>query len=71
MMFFTTTSRGCPCFSYIAMRKQGSMTTIITNDAALVPELSFSKKKSGKPTIRARGAYQIARVYVLDFRSAP
>lgn len=71
MMFFTTTSRGCPCFSYIAMRKQGSMTTIITNDAALVPALSFSKKKSGKPTIRARGAYQIARVYVLDFRSAP
>ncbi len=47
------------------------MTTIITNDAALVPALSFSKKKSGKPTIRARGAYQIARVYVLDFRSAP
>ena len=49
MMFFITTSRGCPCFSYIAMRKQGSMTTIITNAAALVPALSFSKKKSGKP----------------------
>jgi hypothetical protein len=61
MMFFATTSRGCPCFSYIAMRKQGSMTTIITNADTLLPALSFSKKKSGKPTIRATAKQMICR----------
>ena len=39
MMFFTTTSRGCPCFSYMAKRKQGSLTAIIAIDARLVPVL--------------------------------
>ena len=47
MMFFPTTSRGCPCFSYMAKRKQGSMTAIIAIDARLVPVLSLSRKKSG------------------------
>ena len=37
------------------------MTTIITNDAALVPALSFSKKKSGKPTMRATAKQTICR----------
>ena len=49
----TMVSRGCPCFSYMAKRKQGSMTSIITNAAALVPVLSFKRKKSGKPIARA------------------
>ena len=60
-MFFTTTSRGCPCFSYMAMRKQGSMTSIITNAARLVPALSLSKKKSGSPIRRAAEKHIICR----------
>lgn len=35
--------------SYMATKKQGSMTTIITIAARLVPALSLSKKKSGSP----------------------
>ena len=61
MMFLTTTSRGCPCFSYMAMWKQGSMTAIITIDARLVPALSLSKKKSGSPKIRAAAKQMICR----------
>jgi len=60
-MFLITVSRGCPCFSYIAMRKQGSMIMIITNAAKLVPVLSFSKKKSGKPTMSAAAKQTICR----------
>ena len=37
------------------------MTTIITNAAALVPALSFSKKKSGKPIMRATAKQTICR----------
>ena len=61
MMFFATTSRGCPCFSYMANKKQGSMTTIITIAARLVPALSLSKKKSGSPKIRAAAKQMICR----------
>ena len=50
MMFLISVSRGCPCFSYMANRKQGSITRIITNAARLVPVLPLSKKKSGSPT---------------------
>ena len=61
MMCFATTSRGCPCFSYMANRKQGRMTAIITTDARLVPALSLSKKKSGSPKIRAAAKQMICR----------
>ena len=61
MTFFITISRGCPCFSYIAKRKQGSITTIIANAAMLVPALSLSKKKSGSPKIRAAAKQMICR----------
>lgn len=61
MMCFATTSRGCPCFSYMANRKQGSITAIITTDARLVPALSLSKKKSGSPKIRAAAKQMICR----------
>ena len=61
MMFFTTTSRGCPCFSYMANKKQGSMTSIITNAARLVPALSFKRKKSGSPIMRATAKQMICR----------
>ncbi len=37
------------------------MTTIITNAAALVPALSFSKKKSGKPVMSAAAKQTICR----------
>ena len=53
MTFFITTSRGCPCFSYIAKRKQGSITTIIAIAARLVPALFLSRKNSGKPRANA------------------
>ena len=55
------TSRGCPCFSYIAKRKQGSITTIIAKAAMLVPALSLSKKKSGSPIARAAAKQMICR----------
>lgn len=48
-------------FSYIAKRKQGSITTIIANAAMLVPALSLSKKKSGSPIARAAAKHIICR----------
>ena len=44
-----TTSRGCPCRSYMASRKNGSMTIIMQNAAALLLAVRLSKKKSGTP----------------------
>lgn len=38
------------------------MTSIITNAAALVPALSLSKKKSGKPIARATEKHIICRL---------
>ncbi len=49
-MFPTIFSRGCPFFSYMASRKNGSMTRIMQIAAALEPALFLSKKKSGTPT---------------------
>lgn len=43
-------SRGWPFFSYMASRKNGSMTIIMQIAAALEPALPLSKKKSGTPT---------------------
>ena len=43
-------SRGWPFFSYMASRKNGSMTSIMQIVAALEPVLPLSKKKSGTPT---------------------
>ena len=45
----------------MANKKQGSMTTIITIAARLVPALSLSKKKSGSPKIRAAAKQMICR----------
>lgn len=53
--------KGLPVFSYIAKRKQGSITTIITNAATLVPMLPLSKKKSGSPIARAAAKQMICR----------
>jgi len=44
-----TTSRGWPCRSYMASRKNGSMTIIMQNAAALLLAVRLSKKKSGTP----------------------
>lgn len=60
-MFLIIVSRGCPCFSYMAKRKQGSITSIIINAAALVPTLPLVKKKSGKPNRRAAAKQMICR----------
>ncbi len=65
-MFFTTTSRGCPCRSYMAKRKQGSITTIIAIAARVVPALPLSKKKSGNPTRRAAPRQTICRFVRLN-----
>ena len=50
MMLPMIFSSGCPFFSYIASRKNGSSTTIMHMDAALVPTGPLSRKKSGTPT---------------------
>ena len=52
---------GCPCFSYMATKKQGSITTIIAIAARLVPALSLSKKKSGSPIRSAAEKQRICR----------
>lgn len=49
MKCFIMISNVWPLRSYIAIRKNGSMTSIITNAAVLVPTLPLSKKKSGTP----------------------
>ncbi len=53
MIWPATTSKGCPCRSYMASRNRGSMTTIIANVAELEPTALRSKKKSGTPTSTA------------------
>ena len=79
MMCFATTSRGCPCFSYMANRKQGSMTAIITTDArpvvtllitpAIVPPKSFitAKIRSGRLTTVSRMVSTVPRWLDLNF----
>lgn len=44
-----TTSKGWPYRSYMASRKNGSMTIIMQNAAALLLAVRLSKKKSGTP----------------------
>ncbi len=48
-MFQSTFSSGCPFFSYMASKKAGTMTNIMTRAAELTPILFLSKKKSGTP----------------------
>ena len=48
-MFATTFSRGCPFFSYIPSRKNGSMTSIMHIAAVLLPIGTRSRKNSGTP----------------------
>jgi hypothetical protein len=43
------TSAGYPFFSYIARKKNGSMTAIMMSDAGVVPSLLLEAKKSGTP----------------------
>lgn len=43
----------------MANRKQGSMTSIITNAARFVPALPLRKKKSGSPIRRAAAKQMI------------
>ena len=48
-MSHTTFSKGRPFFSYRAIRKKGSMRTIVHMDAALLPRKFFRKKNAGTP----------------------
>ena len=62
-MFFSTTSKGWPFFSYIPIRNAGSITTIISMAAVLVPRGFRSRKNSGTPT-RAPQPKQISCRFV-------
>lgn len=44
---FKITSKGCPFFSYMASRKNGSITIIMHRVAVEFPAGSLSKKKIG------------------------
>ncbi len=46
-------SSGRPFFSYMASRKKGSIMSIITREAALLPTGFFSRKNSGTPVMAA------------------
>ena len=49
MIWPAITSRGWPCRSYMARRKNGSMTKIMQRVAAVVLITLLSRKKSGTP----------------------
>lgn len=61
-MFFTTVSRGCPCFSYMANRKHGNITSTMINAAALDGIAPRKMKKSGKPTTAATPKHTSCRL---------
>ena len=60
---FKITSKGCPFFSYMASRKNGSITIIMQRVAVEFPADSLSKKKSGTPKSTA-GVKQISCLFV-------
>ena len=60
-IFRTTFSRGCPFFSYIASRKNGSITNIMTIEAVLVCVCGLRMKKSGTPIIAPPPKQMICR----------
>lgn len=43
------TSAFCPFFSYMARKKNGSITAIMTNEAAVTFAFLLTRKKSGNP----------------------
>ena len=49
MMCFRTTSSGCPCCSYMANRKNGSIRMIIRKEARVVPIAPLVRKNTGRP----------------------
>lgn len=49
MKCFATTSKGCPSFSYIARKNNGSMSRIIPSAARLTFPAAFRRKKKGTP----------------------
>ena len=63
MIFFKIFSRGCPFFSYIAKRKNGSITIIMHRVAVVFPADPLSKKKSGTPKSTA-GVKQTSCLFV-------
>jgi len=63
MMFRKIFSAGWPSFSYMAIKKAGSMTTIITSTAGEFPITPLVKKYVGTPN-RAAVPKQIACLLV-------
>ena len=53
MMLPNTFSRGCPCFSYMANRKNGSIASTMIKVAALWGTLPLMRKNRGTPTTAA------------------
>jgi hypothetical protein len=60
-MHFKNFSSGMPLRSYMANMKNGSMTTTMTNAAALVGANVRSKKKSGSPVAAAEPKHTVCR----------
>lgn len=53
MMFPKMVSSGCPCFSYMANMKNGSITSTMIKVAAVCGTLPFKRKNRGTPTTAA------------------
>src|SRR5699024_8431657 len=65
-MLPTTFSKGWPLRSYMASRKKGSIRSIITMAAAVVPRGVRSKKYSGTPTKAAAPKQSSCRLVRLN-----
>ena len=63
MIFHKILSNGCPFFSYMANRKNGSMTSIMQSAAVVFPTLPLIRKNSGMPT-RAPPPKQMSCLFV-------
>ncbi len=53
MMLPKMVSSGCPCFSYMANMKNGSMASTMIKVAAVCGTLPFMRKNRGTPTAAA------------------
>ena len=62
MMLPKMVSSGCPCFSYMANMKNGSMASTMIKVAAVCGTLSLMRKKSGTPTTAAAPKHTSCRL---------
>ena len=64
--FRKTFSAVCPSFSYMAIKKQGSIIAIMTKTAALLPIAPFVMKYVGTPMTAADAKQTICRFVRLN-----